>query len=122
MPKPFYNELLVETVDGEKLLLAVNFKAITATERFLDGRGYDTILDELQSDNCTTETNGAVVWGLLREHHPTVSIDEAASLLFGANGVRVGLAVTELLNAAFPAVDKAKDENPPLPRGASKTS
>jgi hypothetical protein len=121
MPKAFYHEQLVE-IDGEKLLLAINFKAITATERFLDGRGYDSILDELQSPTCTIETTGAVVWGLLREHHPTVSMDETASLLFGANAAKVGLAVSDLMVAAFPAVEKAKGKNPRKPRGASKPS
>jgi hypothetical protein len=121
MPKAFYHEQLVE-IDGEKLLLAINFKAITATERFLDGRGYDSILDELQSPTCTTETSGAVVWGLLREHHPTVSIDETASLLFGDNGTKIGFAIRELMTAAFPSVEKAKAPNPRKPRGASKPS
>lgn len=121
MPKAFYAEQLVE-VDGEKLLLAINFKAITATERFLDGRGYDLILDELQSPNCPIETTGAVVWGLLREHQPTISIDETASLLFGPSSLIVGEAVSELLNAAFPTVEKAKGPNPRKPRGVSKTS
>lgn len=121
MPKPFYHEQLVE-VDGEKLLLAINFKAITATERFLDGRGYDKILEELQSDDCPVETTGAVIWGLLREHHPTVSIDETASLLFGPNAVVVGMALSQLLQAAFPVAEKGKDKNPRKPRGASRTS
>lgn len=121
MPKPFYHEQLVE-VDGEKLILAINFKAITATERFLDGRGYDLILEELQSPGCPIETTGAVVWGLLREHHPTVSIDEAASLLFGQNGMKVGLAISSLLESAFPTAEKVKGKNPPKPRGALRTS
>jgi hypothetical protein len=120
MPKPFYHEQLVE-VDGEKLLLALNFKAIDATEQ-LSGRDYDSILEEVQSADCRAGTMGRAVWGLLREHHPEVTIDETMSLLAGKASAKVGIALRLLLEAAFPAVEKAKAPNPRKPRGASKPS
>lgn len=120
MPKPFYAEQLVE-IDGEKIKLAINFKAIDATEQ-LSGRDYDSILSELQSSDCRTGTMGRAVWGLLREHHPEFTLDETLSLLSGqVNGVKIGIALRLLLEAAFPTAE-AKDENPPEPRGALQTS
>lgn len=121
MPQAFYHERVIDH-DGEKLRLVINFKGIDATEQLFGGRGYDSILDELQEDDCPIGTTGRVVWGLLREHHPEVTIDEAASLLFGETGVKIGLALSELLPAAFPATEKAKGANPPKPRGRSRHS
>lgn len=121
MPKPFYNEQLVE-IEGEKFRLVLNFKAIDATEQ-LSGRDYDDILAELQSKDCRTGTMGRAVWGLLREHHPEVTIDETLSLMAGeANGKKIGIALGLLLDAAFPTAEKAKDENPPGPRGQSQNT
>lgn len=121
MPKPFYHEQMVE-IDGEKLRLVINFKAIDATEQ-LSGRDFDSILDELQSKDCRAGTMGRAVWGLLREHHPEVTIDETMSLLAGEeNGMKVGVALRFLLEAAFPTVEKEKGENPPEPRGALSPS
>ena len=120
MPAPFYHEQLVE-IGGEKITLAINFKAIDATEQ-LSGRDYDSILTELQSRDCRTGTMGRAVWGLLREHHPEITIDETLSLLAGQeNGAKVGFALSQLLQAAFPSAE-AKGKNPRKPRGASKPS
>jgi hypothetical protein len=120
VPKPFYNEQAV-VVDGETLRLVINFRTIDATEQLL-GRGYDEILDELQRPNCPIGVTGKVVWGFLREHHPEITLDETASLLFGENALKVGLAISELLQSAFPAAENAKGQNPPKPRGTSKAS
>lgn len=119
MVKPFYNEQNV-VIDGETLRLAINFKAIDATERLL-GRDYASILDELQEPSCPIGTTGGVVWGLLREHHPEMSIDQAATLCFGVHSIAVGLALTDLLQAAFPLAEKEKGANPPKRRGRSPT-
>ena len=117
MPKRFYHEQLVE-IDGEKITLALNFKAIDATEQLAD-RDYDDILSELQSKNCRTGTMGRAVWGLLREHHPEFTLDETLSLMAGQeNGTKIGFALHQLLAAAFPSGQEAKDENPLEPLGA----
>lgn len=117
MPKPFYHKQLVE-IDGEKITLAINFKAIDATEQ-LSGRDYDDILKELQEENCRTGTMGRAVWGFLREHHPEFTLDQSLAIIAGSvNGVKVGAAIGLLLEAAFPTSEKAKDENPLEPLGA----
>lgn len=123
MVKPFYNEEMVE-VEGEPLRLVINFKAIDATESLLRPRDYTDILDELVRGQATLSTQAKIVWGLLREHHPEMTLDHASALLFGTDGVKVGLVVSRLMNAAFPPAEepKAKAKNPRKPRGASKPS
>ena len=123
MLQAFYNEEAV-TVGGDTYRLVINFRAIDATESLL-GRSYNTILGEITSPDAPLSLVGKVLWGMLREHHPDVSLDQTASLLFGETGIKVGMAVSKLLNAAFSeAEDKpeAKGKNPRKPRGASKVS
>jgi hypothetical protein len=120
MLKPFYNERTV-VVDGEELRLVINFRAIDATEQLI-GCGYDKILDDIQDQNVPLGLQGKVLWGLLREHHSGLSLDQTATLLFGPPSVAIGMAMIELFNAAFPAAEKAKGKNPRKPRGVSKPS
>lgn len=118
--KPFHHEQSV-VIDGEALTLTINFRAIDATEQLL-GRGYDEIIDEIQQPSAPVGLTGKVLWGLLREHHPDLSLDQILTLQFGDNGVTMGLAIQQLLTAAFPTAEKEKGKNPPKPRGASKPS
>jgi hypothetical protein len=120
MLKPFCHEQAV-VIDGETLRLVLDFRAIDATEQLL-GKGYDAILDELQKPEATLGFQGKVLWGLLREHHPELSFDQILTLQMGENGLTMGLALQKLLEAAFPTADKAKAENPPKRRGASRPS
>lgn len=110
------------SVEGELLRLTLNFKAIDAIESLL-GEPFSAVIDELNKREQRLGVVGKVLWGLLREHHPEMTLDQAASLMFGGTGLLVGSAVTRLLESAFPAGDpKAKGKNPPKRRGASKTS
>lgn len=120
MPKAFYNEQAV-VVDGETITLAINFRAIDATEGLLD-LGYDEILEKIQQPNVKVGFSGKVLWGLLREHHSDLSMDQVLTLSQGDNGAAMGMAMTELLNRAFTTSEKVEGENPPKPRGASKPS
>lgn len=122
-PKPFYHEQSV-TIDGATYRLVINFLAIDATESVLGGRAYPDILDDLLAGK-SVGVQARVVWGLLREHHPELTLEEAAALTIGAAGDTIGLAIGELILAAFPALvvgEEAKGKNPPKPRGASRSS
>lgn len=123
MLKAFYNEEQL-AVDGDIYRLVLNFRAIDATESLI-GCSFNSILRQITLDPPLGLV-GKLLWGLLREHHPEVSLDEAASLMFGDTGVLVGAAVRRLLDAAFPQADegdgKPKDGNPPKRRGQSETS
>lgn len=121
MFKPFYNEEAVKIGD-DTIRLVINFRAMDATESLV-GRNYDEVLKEMAAGDPPLSLQGKVVWGLLREHHPDLSLDHAMTLLFGEPSVAVGFAMNKLLNAAFPAADpEAKGKNPTKPRGASKPS
>lgn len=123
MVQPYYNEQAV-TVGDETFRLVINFKTIDATESLLGGRSYDMILGEMLTGRPSVGTQARVVWGLLREHHPEITLEQASALARGEAGERVGIAIAQLLNAAFPLADepKAKGKNPPQRRGASKLS
>lgn len=120
MPQPFYHEQSV-VVGDETFILVINFRAIDATEQLLD-LGYDEILEKIQQPDVKVGFSGKVLWGLLREHHSDLSLDQVLTLSKGEPGVTMGLAMSQLLVAAFPTVEKAKGKNPPKPHGASKTS
>jgi hypothetical protein len=117
--KAFYHEQAV-TVDGEVFRLVINFRAIDATESLLQGRAYNAILGEMLSGSPPIGLQARVVWGLLREHHPELTLDDAGALALGPAAGEVGLAIGKLFMAAFPSDDgkKAKGKNPPRRRGA----
>jgi hypothetical protein len=121
MPEAFYHEQAV-VVDGETITLAIDFRAIDATESLFGGRGYDDLLEDIQQPKVPVNVQAKVLWGLLREHHSDLSMDQILTLVIGERGVIVGLGMSELYKRAFPTAEKAKGENPPKPRGASKIS
>lgn len=66
-----------------------------------------------------------VLWGLLREHHPDMTLDEVTGLMFTSKHAnRLPLGMQTLLSRHFDFTEpkKAKAKNPPKPRGQSKTS
>ena len=116
--RAFYNEATVE-VEGEQLTLVLNFRAIDVIES-VTGEPMSAILPQLGPD-VPYSLVGKILWGLLREKHDGVTLDEAAGAGFGPDGAKVGLAMSNLINQAF-NVSEAKAKNPPKRRGASKSS
>lgn len=116
--KPFYHEGQIE-VDGEKLTLVCNFRAIDVIES-VTGENMDAILPQLAAPSFSLA--GKVLWGLLREKHEGVTLDEAAGVAFGESGAAVGVVMGDVLRRAFNVGGEAKGENPPVRRGRSKTS
>ena len=122
----FYHEEQL-TVGDETLRLVINFAALDAVES-LTGRAFDRILADFTKPDAEPQLSlqGKVVWGLLRQHHPEITLDQVAALLFGPTGARIGAAIAKLMAAAFPAAEpadpKAKGANPRRPRGASNPS
>ena len=120
MLKPFYNEEVIH-VGEDRLRLVLNFRAIDAAEGLI-GKPFSSVLAEVADGTAGEALVGKVVWGLLREHHPELSIDQVAGLLFGPPGILLGGAVNRLLHASFSAAEEPEAANPPKPRGASKPS
>lgn len=115
----FYNEAQVE-VGETRLRLVVNMRTIDATEA-LTGLTMPKILSLLLGNDPPLSLGGKVLWGMLREHHPEVTLDEALGLMFAQEQDAIGIAMGDLFRRAF-HIGKAKDENPPKRRGASKPS
>jgi hypothetical protein len=116
--RTFYHDGQVE-VDGEKLTLVCNFRAIDVIEG-VTGEKMSDILPQLIDPPYALV--GKVLWGLLREKHEGVTLDEAAGVGFGPEGQKVGVVMADVLSRAFNLGEKAKDENPPRRRGRSKSS
>lgn len=122
MLRPFYNEEQVKLDEETSLRLVFNFRAIDAIET-LTGESMDAVAREVLSGEPRLSVTGKVLWGMLREHHSDATLDEAAGLMFDKErAAPVGLAMGQLLLRAFNIETKAKGENPPKRRGASKTS
>jgi len=117
----FYEEEQVK-LDGGVLRLAINFRALGAIETIVE-LGMDKILPEVLTGAAPLNVLGKVLWGMMREHHPDSTMEDAAGLMFNrATSVPVGLAMNALLVRAFNIEPEAKAKNPPKRRGASKTS
>jgi hypothetical protein len=122
----FLHEEVVK-VGQDTLRLVLNFRALDAIESETQ-RPFDTILGQLTTRGAVPPTSlvSRVVWGLLRQHHADVDIDQAAGLVNGPDAPAIGVAMGKLFETAFPRAQpvdpKAKPANPRKPRGASKPS
>ncbi|MEG3152998.1 hypothetical protein U1769_24155 [Sphingomonas sp. ZT3P38] len=114
MIEAFYNEEAV-AVGDDTLRLVINFHTIDAIES-LTGRDFDDILEDLTAKKRKPGQAllTKVVWGLLRQHHPDVTLDQALGLVRGKASLAIGVAIGKLINAGFAEAEepKAKDENP----------
>lgn len=99
MPKPFFNEEMVE-VDGETLHLVLNFRAIDCIES-LTGQTMNTIIGGAIGGDMPLSLSVKVLWGLLREKHEDLSLDDASGYAFGDDSGKIGMAVSELLSRGF---------------------
>lgn len=119
-----FNHEVTVTVDGEPLTLCIDFAALDAIEGLIDAP-FNTLLKQLNlGEDLKDGTVVRMVWALLRRHHASVSLDEAAQLALGPSSLAIGAAIQGLLESAFPVADagKAKEARPPKPRGASRAS
>lgn len=116
--RPFYHEGQIE-VDGETLHLVCNFRSIDVIES-VTGEKMSDVLPQLVDPSYSLV--GKVLWGLLREKHEGVTLDEAAGVAFGSSGAAVGVVIGDVLQRAFNLGGEEKGKNPPKRRGASKVS
>lgn len=120
--QPFYNEAQAPLSDGTVLRLVVNFRSIDAFEGLV-GKSMETMLPEIASGRAGYGIVGKFVWSLLLEHHPELTMDQIAGLMFGEDGDAVGVVVGHLIQRAFNLGEvQEKAANPPKRRGQSRTS
>jgi hypothetical protein len=113
--RSFNHEGSVE-VDGETLHLVCNFRAIDVIES-VTGQKMSEILPQLMDPPFALL--GKVVWGLLREKHEDITLDQAAAIAF-SDSPQFGLVMGDVLRRAF-NIGEAKAD-PPKRRGTSKSS
>lgn len=86
------------------------------------GMKMDGLQEELKSVPVEPGVFRALLFGALREHHPSASLFDAGRLMVKDG---VATAVGEALRAAFPDAPEGGNQNPPkraLPRGTGKRS
>jgi len=106
----------------ETLTLRLDFGAITIMEGALD-MPMPLIVAHVRNPQRQLRVVGQMLWALLRTHHPEITLDQAAGLIFAPKdvGLKVGFALDALLERAFPLVEE-RPKNPPVRRGRSKSS
>ena len=99
-------------VGEETLTLRLDFRAITIMEGSLQS-DMPTIVANFRSGRPQLSVVGQMLWAILREHHPEVTLDQAAGLMFSKEAAKIGFALDALLERSFPlAEDKAEDKKP----------
>jgi hypothetical protein len=114
--QPFFAEVDVE-VDGQTLKIVCNFGAIDFIER-VTGEKMQEIIPQLADPSQSLAVK--VLWGLLRYRWEGVTVDDAAALAFGPDKGKIAIAMGEAISRAF-SFEEAKDENPPVRRGRSRS-
>lgn len=85
MANPLKGEAEVKLDDGRVLKLVSNTAAWIAAEVALERRvSTPEIIEELQSGKASLETQRALMYGMLRKHHPEIDLDESGELLIEA--------------------------------------
>jgi hypothetical protein len=116
----FYNEAQVPV--GETVLrLVTNMRTIDATEAIV-GMTMPNVITKLLSKDPPSTLSGKVLWGMLREHHGEITLDQALALATGEQQDLIGLAMGDLIQRTYHIGEDKKGENPPKRRGASRTS
>lgn len=110
------------TVDGNALTLRLDFRAITVMEGALQS-DMPSIVANFRSGRPQLSVLGQFLWAVTREHHSDVTLDQAAGLMFSKDAAKIGFALNELIDRAFPIpTEDRKPANPPRQRGRSKSS
>jgi hypothetical protein len=110
---------------GETYTLRLDFRAISVIEGTLDMSLRDVCV-HLRSGNPPVGLLSRVLWAMLREWNPEVTIDQALAIVMtpGKEAAQFGMALDSLLERAFPLQAEGREKpNPPKSsRGRSKSS
>ena len=110
------------TVDGTALTLRLDFRAITIMEGALNS-DMPSIVTNFRSGRPQLSVLGQFLWAVTRAHHSEITLDQAAGIMFAADAAKVGFALNELIDRAFPIpTEDRKPKKEAKPSGRSKTS
>lgn len=121
--KPFYNEAQVSLDDNFVLRLVVNFRTIDRLEALLKIPLDEALGQLLTSTSMATK----ILWGMTREYHSDLSLDQIAGILFEHDRKNaVAAAMGDLVRRVFHIEGDGEDEKrrPPRKRavGTSRSS
>lgn len=119
----FDNEAVVQVGDT-RLRLVLNFRAIDATEG-LTGLTMPNIVRLMLKGDPPLALGAKVLWGMLREHHAELTLDEIMQLTFGEHNEAIGVAMGDLWErSGLVQIERPEPQKKRAvrPRGASKTS
>jgi len=96
--KPFHFDAEVEAAEGFILHLSIDFAVINKLEGLLN-KGMDELLGELVT---SASVMGKFLWAMTREHHPDLTLDQVAGIMFSKDyGAGVVATLGNLVRNAF---------------------
>lgn len=114
MANPLKGEAEVKLDDGRTLKLVSNTSAWIAAERALREGGAPKstpeIIEELASGKASLETQRALIFGMLRKHHPEIDLEEAGELM-----VEAAQGMQQAMTDGLPKAEEAGAESTPDP-------
>ena len=119
-------EIAVE-LDGQTYTLALTLNAMVDVETLLD-LSFDEVISRAATKGSATHLR-ALIWAMLRKHHPTITLEAAGELVTGMNLGLLARMIGRVVTASGPdPKDVPKTKNPTSARpvaggtGASSTS
>lgn len=111
---PAFNANEPVTVDGQEYRLAIDISVIDALEDEFDC-SFDELLAKVGAGKVRIGKMARLMRGLLSKHHPDLSLQDVADLVFADIDAFVK-AMEKLFVKAWPAAEPAKVKNPPKAR------
>jgi hypothetical protein len=112
--KPFCHEAEVLLADDFGLKLTINFRTIDRLEALL-GKGMDELLGDL---NASISTMVKFAWGMTREHHPDLTLEQVAGLVLSKeHGQAICASIGNLVRRAFNIADGEGEQSSRPPKG-----
>lgn len=97
MPRSFFAEGLIETDEGEKLILVCDFYTIDVVEQ-ISGQNWDDILPQLVKPPKALAIQ--LLYALLRKRQEHITLDEAAGLSYDKNAIAIWAVVGDVIARA----------------------
>lgn len=115
MPKPFFGEADFK-VDGQTLTLRYDFNAMIEVEEAA-GSPLSEVMREMASGKPRLATARAMLFGMLRHHHPDLELEDAGNLLLAGGGAAAKAMEKAIIAGNPPANPRKGAANPPLTTG-----
>jgi hypothetical protein len=99
MANPHKGEISVD-LEGQTYTLALTLNAMVDVEA-LFGLSFDEVISLAATKGSATHLR-ALVWAMLRKHHPTITLEQAGDLVTGANLGHLSRTIARVVTASSP--------------------